>query len=261
MCAPEFQEFGGNTTCVLIEGPKRTAIFDAGTGIRDLGKELVQDPHVGIDRPCYLCFSHFHWDHIQGLPFFDPAYDPHRHFTIAAIGRERYGKDIKSIFEMQMRQEYFPVTLEGMGARIDFLKSKEDFITRGRAKLQAVKHQHPGDAYSYRIKGVDGKVVVFCTDIEHGENIDERILDLARDADLLIHDGHFTPEELSRYKGYGHSSWEQAVEVAERAEVKKLVITHHNPDHDDAFLRNMEKQCQARFPDTILAREKMELIL
>lgn len=261
VCAPEFQEFGGNTTSVLVEGPEQTGIFDAGTGIRDLGKELLQNPHVGIDRPCFLAFSHFHWDHIQGLPFFAPAYDPRRRFIIAAIGRGRYGKDIKSIFEMQMQQDYFPVTLDGMGAQMDFLKSKEDFLTEGMASLEVVKHQHPGDAYSYRIEGKDGKVVVFCTDIEHGEKIDERIVDFARGADLLIHEGQYTPEELPRFKGWGHSSWEQAVEVAERAEVKKLVITHHDPDHDDDFLRDVEKKCQARFPDSVLARDKMELTL
>ena len=259
VCAPEFQEFGGNTTCVLVEGPERTGILDAGTGIRDLGKDLVKDVHVGTDRPCLLVFSHFHWDHIQGLPFFAPAYDSRRSFTVVAIGRERYGKDIKSIFEMQMQHEYFPVTLDGMGARIEFLKSEEDCLTLGQASIQAVKHRHPGDAYSYRIEAADGKVLVFFTDIEHGDKIDERIVDLARGADLLIHEGQYTPEELPRFKGWGHSSWEQAVEVGQRAGVKRLVITHHDPDHNDEFLRQVEKQCQERFPNSVLAREKMEI--
>jgi phosphoribosyl 1,2-cyclic phosphodiesterase len=261
ICGPEFQEFGGNTTCVLIDGPKRTGIFDAGTGIRELGKELVNDPNIGIDRPCFLVFSHFHWDHIQGLPFFAPAYDPSRHFVIAAIGRERYGQDIKSIFAAQMQSDYFPVPLDNMGAQIDFLKTKEDFLKDGKAMARAVKHNHPGNAYSYRIEGENGKVVVFCTDIEHGDEIDERIVDLSKGADLLIHEGQYTPEELPRFKGWGHSSWEQAVEVAQRACVKRLVITHHDPDHDDDFLREVEKKCQARFPNTLLAREKMEIKL
>jgi len=258
---PEFQEFGGNTTCVLVEGPERTVIFDAGTGIRDLGKELVQDPSIGTDRACFLAFSHFHWDHIQGLPFFAPAYDPRRRFSIYAMGRERYGKDIKSIFAGQMQQDYFPVPLDGMGAQIDFHKTPEDYLSMNKASAYVVKHRHPGDAYSYRIEDQDGKVIVFCTDIEHGEQIDDRIVELAKGADLLIHEGHYTPEELPRYRGWGHSSWEQAIEVAERAEVKKLVITHHDPDHDDAFLREVEKQCQMRFPKAILAREKMEIEL
>jgi phosphoribosyl 1,2-cyclic phosphodiesterase len=111
-----YQEFGGNTTCVLLEGPQRTVILDAGTGIRELGKELANDQHLGIDRACFIAFSHFHWDHIQGLPFFKPAYDPRRTFTLSAIGRERRSMDLRSIFETQMQEKYFPVTLDGMGA-------------------------------------------------------------------------------------------------------------------------------------------------
>ena len=261
ICGPEFQEFGGNTTCVLVEGPKGTGIFDAGTGIRELGKDLSNDPNIGIDRPCFLVFSHFHWDHIQGLPFFAPAYDHRRRFIITAIGRERYGKDIKSIFATQMQSDYFPVPLDNMGAQIEFLKTKDDFLKDGKAMARVVKHNHPGNAYSYRIEGENGKVVVFCTDIEHGDEIDERIVDLSKEADLLIHEGQYTPEELPRFNGWGHSSWEQAVEVAERADVKRLVITHHDPDHDDKFLSDVEKKCQARFPNTLLAREKMEIKL
>ena len=102
-------------------------------------------------------------------------------------------------------------------------------------------------------------MLVYCTDIEHGETLDPKIVELARGADVLIHEGQYTPEELPRFRGWGHSSWAQAVEVAERAKVKQLVITHHDPDHNDAFLRDIEKQCQARFPDTVLAREKMDL--
>jgi ribonuclease BN (tRNA processing enzyme) len=101
--------------------------------------------------------------------------------------------------------------------------------------------------------------VVFCTDIEHGDTIDEQIVGLAWWADLLIHEGQYTAEELISHRGWGHSSWEQAVEVAQRAGVKKLIITHHDPDHDDGFLREIEKRCQARFPNSWLAREKMEI--
>jgi phosphoribosyl 1,2-cyclic phosphodiesterase len=261
VCASGFQEFGGNTTCVLVEGPKATGILDAGTGIWELGKDLENDPNLGISRPCYLVFSHFHWDHIQGLPFFAPAYDSRRRFLITAIGRDRYGQDIKSIFETQMRSDYFPVPLDDMGAQIDFSKTKEDVLRDGRAMAQVVKHNHPGDAYSYRIEGENRKSIVFCTDIEHGDKIDEKIVELSLGADLLIHDGQYTPEELPRFKGWGHSSWEQAVEVARQAGVKRLAITHHDPNHDDAFLREVEKKCQARFPNAVLAREKMEINL
>ena len=257
----EFQEFGGSTTCVLLEGPKRTIILDAGTGIRTLGKEMAKDPHLGIDRPCFLAFSHFHWDHIQGWPFFIPAYDARRKFTISAIGREGRGKDLRNIFEMQMQEEYFPVRLDGMGAQIEFLQTPEDHMRVEEAFVRVIKHNHPGGAHSYRFQDVDGKAVVYCTDIEHGERIDPLIVDLARDADVLIHEGQYTPDELPRYRGWGHSSWAQAVEVAERAKAKRLFITHHDPDHTDTFLREIEQQCQARFPGAVLAREKMEVVI
>ena len=261
VCGPDFQEFGGNTTCILFEGPERTVIMDAGTGIRDLGKELMADPTLGVERPCFLLFSHFHWDHIQGLPFFGPAYDPKRTFTISAIGKERAGIDLRGIFEAQMQEDYFPVKLDGMGARIEFMHIPEDQYQVDTASVRVLKHNHPGGAYSYRMTDTEGNVVVYCTDIEHGDEIDQNVVELARDADLLIHEGQYTPEELPRYKGWGHSSWEQAVMVAEQANVKQLAITHHDPDHDDAFLHEIERQAQARFPNAVLAREKMEIIL
>ncbi len=261
VCGEEFQKFGGNTTCIFLEGPNRTVILDAGTGIRELGKIMAADPHLGIDRPCFLAFSHFHWDHIQGLPFFIPAYDPRRTFTISVIGRDPNGKDLRNIFETQMQEEYFPVTLDGMGAKIEFLQTAEDHMSVETAFVRAIKHKHPGGAYSYRFQEIEGKAVVICTDIEHGEHLDPRIVALARDADILIHEGQYTPEELPRYRNWGHSSWEQAVELAEQANVRRLIITHHDPDHDDVFLRDVERKCQARFPNTILAREKMEIVI
>ncbi len=160
-----------------------------------------------------------------------------------------------------MQEEYFPVSLDGMGAKIEFLQNPETHIQVEKAFVTAVKHQHPGGAYSYRFQDSDGKVIVYCTDIEHGDHIDSRIVELARDADVLIHEAQYTPEELPRHTGWGHSSWTQAIEVAEQAQVKRLIITHHDPDHNDAFLENIEGECQARFAKAILAREKMEIVI
>ena len=183
-------------------------------------------------------------------------------FTISAIGRGRRGRDLRSIFETQMQEEYFPVTLDRIGAKVEFLQTPEDYRSADTAFVQVIKHNHPGGgAYSYRFQDIEGKVVVYCSDIEHGEHIDAQIVALAREADLLIHEGQYTPEGLPRYRGWGHSSWGQAVEVAEEAKVKRLIITHHDPDHNDAFLRDVEKKCRARFPEAVLAREKMEVVI
>jgi ribonuclease BN (tRNA processing enzyme) len=105
----------------------------------------------------------------------------------------------------------------------------------------------------------DSQVLVICTDVEHIDGIDETIVELARNADLLIHDGQYTDEEYVKHRGWGHSTWRQAVQVAKRAHVKKLIITHHDPDHDDDMLDSMELECQKEFPNSVFAKEGMEV--
>jgi len=267
VCNPEFQEFGGNTTCVQIKvkDTNNIAIFDAGTGIRDLGKEFLASEH--IQDEIFIAFSHFHWDHIQGFPFFTPAFIKNQKINLLAMGSGREIKNLEEIFKVQMQEEYFPVQLEKMGANFNFMlldKSMEIFEPDAAdpkpTLVIANRHNHPGGAYGYRVER-DGKVFVFCTDVEHGDKIDQNIVRLAEDADLLIHEAQYTSEELKDKKGWGHSSYEQAIQVAEMAGVKQLAITHHDPDHDDEFLTKIEKQCQQRFKDCFLAREKMEIEL
>jgi phosphoribosyl 1,2-cyclic phosphodiesterase len=258
VCECDFQEFGGNTTCVLLADDRgQVAILDAGSGIRNLGKDLIASGHRQ-DGTTFIALTHFHWDHIQGFPFFAPAYDPKRHFTISAFGGGTQARDLKSIFAGQMQREYFPVSLDQMGATFAFHEPAGDGFVVGPTRVTSYRHNHPGGAFTYRIES-QGKVLVFCTDIEHGDAIDPNIVELARGADLLIHDAQYTPDELVHKKGWGHSSWEQAVEVARQAGAKRLALTHHDPDHTDAFLRRAEEECQRRFPDAVFAREKMEI--
>ena len=119
-------------------------------------------------------------------------------------------------------------------------------------------HKYPGGSYALRIED-ESWTVVICTDIEHINGIDEDIVKLAENADLLIHDGQYTEEEYQIYRGWGHSTWRQAVEVAIRAKVKKLIITHHDPDHDDDFLESMERECKKEFAGCMFAKEGMEV--
>jgi ribonuclease BN (tRNA processing enzyme) len=144
-----------------------------------------------------------------------------------------------------------------MGATFAFLETGSPTFEYGLTRVVSYKHNHPGGAYTYRFEH-QGKVLVFCTDIEHGERLDPTIVQLATEADLLIHDAQYTPDELRHKKGWGHSSWEQAIEVAKRAGVKQLALTHHDPDHNDEFLLRVEDECQRHFPHVVLAREKME---
>ena len=252
-------EFGGNTSCMSVTlSDSRVVIFDAGTGIRRLGKDLIASSHEQFDY-IPIVLSHTHWDHVQGFPFFGPAYDPRRKFRIFICGRDCVCNDLESVFEAQMRADLFPVPLREMGAEFTF--SQPD-ITEYEGDLgddwRFLRHGHPGGAYSYRFTE-GGKTIVYCTDIEHGDEIDDRVVELAKDADLLLHDSQYTPTELKDKRGWGHSSWEQAIEVAMRAGVKQLALIHHDPEHDDRFLTNVEKQCQREFKGCFMAREGQEV--
>jgi len=262
VCDPAFVKFGGNTTSLLFEfDDGNLLICDAGTGIRQIGKDLLARKEKIKNQELIIAFTHFHWDHIQGFPFFRPAYDPDFHIVIYSMGKDRRLQDIPSLFKTQMQSSYFPVPLEKMGARFSFEYMKEEELMWRGKQVRVLKHQHPGDAYSFRFDLENGKSFVFCTDIEHGAQIDPRIVELARDADVLVHDAQYTEEELKDRRGWGHSSWEQAVEVAQRANVKNLYLTHHDPDHDDDFLMNMEAKCQKRFPCSQICRDGAEIIL
>ena len=259
----DFLEFGGNTTCMALqsEGALDTiSVVDAGTGIRNFGRALKASKHYSSLKRVTVAFTHFHWDHIQGFPFFDPAYDSNIQVRLMAMGVGREFKDLEQIFSDQMQEQYFPVKLEDMGSDMEFVYPDQDVQIVREAHVSVIEQNHPGGSWGYRIK-LDDRVIVVCTDLEHGESIDERIVDFARGADLLVHEAQFTDEQLLRHRGWGHSSYGQALEVAKRANVRFLAMTHHDPDHDDVFLKEREKECQAVFPECILAREGMEIFV
>src|SRR5712675_2896892 len=259
ICDAGFQHFGGNTTCLKITftDTNRIAIIDAGTGIRNLGKELVAENFR--QEIINISFTHFHWDHIQGFPFFAPAYDSRQKITLLTLGRDQTIGNLREIFEVQMQAEYFPVQLDRMGANFEFLQvadASRHFtgINNVDTVVTAQRHNHPGGAYSFRVER-KGKVLVVCMDVEHGEEIDPRLVELARGADLLVHDAQYTAEELQKHRGWGHSSFDQAMQLAEMAGVKRLALTHNDPGHDDEFLDRIEKLCQERFPMRCLPGE------
>ena len=269
VCSSEVNEFGGNTTCFCLdllekeEDEKVTVIFDAGTGIRQLGKDILSGAIPKAER-ILINFSHFHWDHIQGFPFFAPAYLPDQ--RIAIFSPHFLNQDVEKLYQVlgrQMHSEYFPVQLDMMGADLSFFTQEQCQNAIGmdnKVRFSYNKHNHPGGAYGYRLDAFD-KSVVICTDVEHGEEIDPEVVAFCQDADLLVHEAQYTDEELVRRRGWGHSSFSQAIEVAERANVKQLYITHHDPDHEDDFLLEIEHQCQKRFPNCFLAREGQEVLV
>lgn len=267
VCEPGFQKFGGNTTCIYADlltndRSKLIVIFDAGTGIRKLGQDILAGKLPDTEN-ILLVFSHFHLDHIQGLPFFDPAYNPAKKIGIFSPHRELKKSDLHNIFATQMQKEYFPVQFDKMGAHIDFY-TVEDYHAALNADSQVAityqLHNHPGGAYSYRMES-QGKSVAICTDLEHGRQIDPQTVEFCRDADLLIHDAQYTAAELEKHRGWGHSSYAQAMETAERAGVKQLVFTHHDPAHDDDFLLKKERYCREKFPNCIMGKDGAEFFI
>jgi len=265
VCEPGFQKYGGNTTCIFVDllindRSKMIVIFDAGTGIRQLSADIESGKIPQADF-ILLIFTHLHWDHIQGFPFFSSAYNPNQKIGIVYPQKNLHIEEVHDLFKLQMQKEFFPVQLDNMGSDMEFIdyRDAEKLIQAdGLVKFSYREHNHPGGAFSYRLE-CNGKTIVLCTDLEHGKELDPDVIDFCKDADLLIHDAQYTDEQLALHPGWGHSSFNQAMETAEIAGVKQLVLTHHDPSHDDEFLDNMEKHCQVRFSNCELAKEGLEI--
>jgi phosphoribosyl 1,2-cyclic phosphodiesterase len=254
-------KYGGNTSCVEMLVGGHRLIFDGGTGLRELGLKLLKDMPLEAN----MFFTHSHWDHIQGFPFFGPAFAPGNRFNIyGAIAPN--GSTIEQRLNDQMLHPNFPVPLQVMGADLKFCDIeigetvRIDDITIENALLN-----HPGEAVGYRVTWQD-KVTAYITDTEHfPDRLDENVVWLARNADVMIYDATYTDDEYNDPKfskvGWGHSTWQEAVKVAKAAKAKTLVIFHHDPAHDDAFMDRVAADTAAAFPQSLVAREGMELDL
>jgi phosphoribosyl 1,2-cyclic phosphodiesterase len=249
--------YGGNTPCVemLVDGHR--LIFDAGTGIYVLGQSLLpQLPVTG-----HLFFSHSHWDHIQGFPFFSPAFMPGNEFDIYGATMPS-GMTIEQRLSDQMMQPNFPVPLQIMGANLRFHNLEYGMeVNLGDVNVQTGLLNHPGGAMGYRVNWQD-RSVAYITDTEHfSTGIDRDVLALVDDADVLIYDCTYTDAEYPSRVGWGHSTWQEGVKLAIAAGVKQLVIFHHDPSHNDDFMDAVGISAAKVFAPTIVAREGMELFV
>jgi len=258
---PNTVRYGGNTPCVEMRVGGRRLIFDGGTGLRVLGQALLSQMPV----EAYMFFTHSHWDHIQGFPFFVPAFVKGNRFEIyGAIAPN--GSTIEQRLNDQMLHPNFPVPLQIMGADLKFCDIKiGQPIAIGDITVESKKLNHPGEAVGYRVNWC-GCSAVYATDTEHfADCLDENVLDLATDADVLIYDATYTDEEYNSEKtskrGWGHSTWQEAVKVAKAANVKQLVIFHHDPLHNDDFLDRVGKKAAESLPNTIMAVEGLTIQL
>lgn len=253
---PHTVKYGGNTPCIEMCVAGERLIFDGGTGIRVLGQSLLaQMPVEG-----HIFFTHSHWDHIQGFPFFVPAFVKGNRFHIyGAIAPN--GATMEQRLTDQMLHPNFPVPMQIMGADLKFydLQVGQTVEIGNGITVENALLNHPGQAVGYRVDW-QGYSAAYITDTEHfPDRLDENVLHLARNADVMIYDATYTDEEYyserSSKKGWGHSTWQEAVKHAEAANVKKLVIFHHDPLHDDSFLDRVGEEVAAAFPSGIMARE------
>jgi phosphoribosyl 1,2-cyclic phosphodiesterase len=250
--APENLGYGGNTTCLelrLADGS--IVIIDGGTGARNLGLSLL-GRFSGQKIDVSFLMTHFHWDHIQGIPFFAPLYSPANHVTFHS---SKPPGDTKEILEGQMTNPYFPVRFDLLAAKRDFVHMTDDAFRDSRLTLHAFPLNHPQGATGFRLES-QGAVVVHACDHEHGDpNLDRILRENAQDADVLVYDAQFTPEEYPAKRNWGHSTWLEAIQVARDANVKKLVLAHHDPSHSDDFLRKVLEEARREFENVVMAQE------
>jgi phosphoribosyl 1,2-cyclic phosphodiesterase len=232
-------------------------IFDAGTGIHVLGQSLLnQLPTSG-----HLFFSHSHWDHIQGFPFFSPAFMEGNEFDIYA-GKVPTGETIEQRLHKQMDRPNFPIPLQIMSANLRFHDLEYgDEVRLGDVTVATGALNHPGGAMGYRVSYGD-LTVAYITDTEHlTTGLDRQVLKLIDRADVLIYDCTYTDAEYPSKIGWGHSTWQEGVKLALAAGVKQLVIFHHDPSHDDEFMDKVAIESAQAFPNAIVAQEGMKIVV
>jgi phosphoribosyl 1,2-cyclic phosphodiesterase len=253
---PATVHYGGNTSCVEIRADGRIIILDAGTGIRLLGRQLVAEFETQpLDLT--LLLTHTHWDHIQGLPFFEPVYRPQNHLHILGYEGARHGLEI--VLAGQMESPYFPIGLGEVPANVRIEELKEMNFKVGTVRVQAAFANHPGLCVGYRLFTSDGSIAFF-PDTEsfpegptppraagasaapalafaHSEN--RKLIEFLRATDVLIMDTQYDAEEYKGHTGWGHGCLDDVVALALEAEVRTLFLFHHDPDHDDAKVSQM----------------------
>ena len=239
---PDTVKYGGNTTCFEIFCGSKRVIIDAGTGIRLLGKKIMIEEKNLLNAD--LFFTHTHMDHIQGLPFFAPLYNANSDVRLHAghLAGDKY--DLHGIIgKMLMKDPVFPVpsSLIEKACSFNDYDCGHEFDLDGGILIKTGQLNHPNGACGYRIE-FEGKIIAICTDTEHFEGrIDNNVVALAKDADIMVYDAAYPEESYPNFKGWGHSTWQEAIKVADAANVKQTFLFHHDPSHSDDVMDKIAK--------------------
>jgi phosphoribosyl 1,2-cyclic phosphodiesterase len=249
--------YGGNTSCVEVRLDDGLYIFDCGTGFRSLGQQLESEAN-GKPIQAHIFVSHFHWDHIQGIPFFRPLYENGQNqFFFHSSRRTR---SLQRVMEEQMASPYFPVNTSEMKAGRNFYDIEEGQTQVENATVRAMWLNHPQGCMGFRLETKDG-ILVYATDNEPGDEVfDKNVRKLAEGADILIYDSQYLPEEYeAKRRGWGHSHWREAVNIVMQSGAKELVLFHHDPDHDDTVIDKVVQEARNYYSRVRAAAEGMEI--
>ena len=243
---------GGNTTCVEIQHEGHRLILDGGTGLQALGQA------VGSPTDATILFTHVHWDHIQGVPFFQPLYHPESRIQMMGV-RSSWGS-IRDALDAQMRPPQFPIGLKDFNAQLAFDDIDPRHPTEvGPFRVETRAMDHPDGVMVYRVTA-GGRTVVFATDVEHGDSLDRDFLTFCEGSDLLIHDAQYTDAEYRGVRcppkaGWGHSTWNQAVSVGRLCGAERLALFHHDPTRTDTQVAVIEDRARELHDGAFAARE------
>jgi phosphoribosyl 1,2-cyclic phosphodiesterase len=249
---PKTIRYGGNTPCVEVRCGDNIIIFDGGTGAHPLGNALLKS-RAPIEADIFL--SHCHLDHIAGLPFFTPFFVPGHKFRLWA-GNLLPAHNIEGVMRMMMSSPLFPIPVETFRANIEYrdFRGGETLYPRPNLTVRTAPLNHPDGATGYRIEYA-GRTLAYLTDMESDGEFSPQLVELTRNADLMIYDCTYTDAEIASKKGWGHSTWQQGTRLANVAGAKTFCLFHHDPDHDDTFMDGVAAAAKAARPGTIVAIE------
>lgn len=257
--SPATIRMGGNTSCIEVRAGEETVILDAGSGIRPLGLKLLKE---GKPVRAHLFFGHVHHDHVQGFPFFVPAFIPTTQLKIYSERKGKFGP--REIISEVMTDPFFPVPIAAMRAQMEFVEIKENQALEiaPNVVVHTRRLNHPNGCIGYRIEATEkGKkrVVAYCSDTEHLPEPDRNVIELGQGADAMIYDAAYTPEEYETKKGWGHSTYVEGVKLAKMAKAKRLLLYHHDPVHSDKDMTKILAEARKEMKNVHLAYEGLEL--